>query len=145
MKIHNIIIVTLTISMVVLGSQFFLSSLSDNYSQEIDYTGLNRTLERLNYTQTQSESIRKNINDMVLSDSLLLDVPYKMIQVGWTVLKLTFGSIWTVTDIIADSFKIFEETGIPLPAWLQGTIIAILIVMIAFILVYGFYKWKFED
>ena len=146
MKLHHLSIMIIIVSVVVLGMITFINDLGDSYGTTADLSGLNKTQARLNEQQALSQNLSNSINNMELNSlGDLFVIPYEMIKVGWYVAKSIFGSwatVGTMADELADGIS---ENGIPLPAYLVGSLISIFVITLVAIVVYGFWKWKFED
>ncbi len=148
MKLHNITISIIIVSMIVLGSITYLNSLGENYGVDINTGSFDGTQSRLEKQQNLSSQLNEDISSLTLELKVsdLLFVPYKMIKIGWSSLKLVFNSWATVGTIVEESSSsMVEDVGIPLPSWLVPSIISILVITLVALIIYGFFKWKFED
>jgi len=146
MKIYNVIIAILIVSMIVLGSTTYLTDLSTNYSESIDYSGLNKTSQRLDETKNITDTIKKNFEDLQMRKGItsLYLIPYDLIKMGVNSIKLAFGSIGTISAIFSDASKISAQTGINAPSWLLPTVISMIVLLFLFIVIYAFFKWRLE-
>lgn len=148
MKLHNLPIMLILLSIIVLSAVSYVTDLGTNYGVTADLDGLNATQERLNKTITDSEELKGAIDQVTLQDddaSAFL-IPYYLIKVGWKMLKTMFGSWSTTMAMVNDASTTSTGMGVNLlPAWIIGGIQAILIISLISILVYGFWKWKFEN
>lgn len=145
MKLSNLIISILVVGLVITCCMTFLTSLSHEYSQNINLTGFNRTEQRLNSThelvyQTQSELDAMNLSEP--TNAIMM--PYRMIKTAWNVMKMTFNSIFTVEAIIQDGATQASVLGVPIPDWVVPVAIAILVIIVVFIAVEAFLKWRLE-
>lgn len=146
MKLHHMSIMIVLVSVVVLGFVSFISDLGDEYSTTADLTGLNNTQGRMQTQMNTSQEIMNTINDMQLTSvGEAFELPYEMIKVGWLSAKSMFGSWITVEVMASEVAKGVSESGIPLPAYLVGALISILLFTLIAIAIYAFFKWKFED
>lgn len=146
MKLQAVVISTLVVCMIILGGLGFISDVGDNYGKTADTDLWNNTNIRLNTQQDLAQDLSNEINSFKLDNVVdFLAIPYKMIKIAWKLIKLLFNSWSIVVDIIIDSSEISAGLGIPLPAWLIPTITAIILVMVASIVVYGLFKWRFES
>jgi len=147
MKLHEIIIMILVVSMVVMGATTYMASLGDGYSKTVDTTGLNNTLVRLEEQNNLSISLRGNIDDTVLDDSSVstFTAPYRLIKTAWISIKIMFGS-WKTTEtmIIETTSGLEENSGISLPNWFVGTLITMIVILLVAMLIYAFFKWRIE-
>lgn len=147
MKIHEISLAVIFVSMIILGTITYIDALGEKYGTTADFSGLSNTSARLdeqkrfmNETYAEIAGIELSLNPIDL-----LSIPYKMIRVGWGSIKIVFGS-WTVVGaIFSDLSSGLADSGIQLPDWLISSVVAILLLTIIAICVYAFYKWKFED
>lgn len=148
MKIHYIAISILVVSMVIMGCITYMSSLATEYSQTIDVSGLNvSSVDRLENISKLSKNLEDDITEFKIETGVdVLLVPYQFFKVGWSALKLQLASWSTMFAIITDGADSFRTTtGVPLPFWLLNGITSIIILVIVAIVIYGFFKWKFED
>ena len=148
MKLHHIIIALLVVGMITTGLTVYIADLGANYGQTANLNGLNNTIEQLEATRANVGNLSEDILTFGLDDnenSNVLLIPYQMIKISWDVLKSIIGSFATVSAIISDLFTFGQAQGIPIPAWLVGSLQAIFIITIVAIVVYGLFKWKFDD
>lgn len=146
MKLQHVVISVLIISMVILGSVTFINELRNNYGTTADLSSLNKTQERLNDMQENTEQLKNDITDFELETiGDFFDIPYKLIKVGWGVAKTIFNSFTVIKDIGSDTVTGLSDAGLILPSWFLPTIISILLISLVSILIYAFFKWKFED
>ena len=136
----------MVVSMIILGNTMYLDSLSDKHEETIDYSGLNRTQARLDNMTDTTEKIESAFEEMTMREGItsIYLIPYDMIRLGWNSVKLVFGSLSLVGDIFTDATEISAGTGIPAPDWLLPTIIAIVLLLFLFIMIYAFFKWRLE-
>lgn len=148
MKLHYMIISILIVSLIAIGAMDYVSDLGDNYGTTADLTRINRTITGLNETRQSAMDLGEEITSFKLSLNPidLLSLPYKMIQVAWSSGKTMFNAWGTVGDIIVDTGAgIDEVTGSNLSQEVIKTIIAIIVIILVAIVVYGFFKWRFSD
>lgn len=142
------IISILIVSLIAIGAMDYVSDLGDNYGTTADLTRINRTITGLNETRQSAMDLGEEITSFKLSLNPidLLSLPYKMIQVAWSSGKTMFNAWGTVGDIIVDTGAgIDEVTGSNLSQEVIKTIIAIIVIILVAIVVYGFFKWRFSD
>ena len=147
MKIHHLITSILIVSMIILGTTAYLDDLATGYSKTIDTSSLNRTQASMEKTRSDVLELSEQITDFELSYNPLdvFNIPYQFIQVAWGVTKTIFNSWETVSSMILDIGTGLNELGISLPEWLIPGLVSMLIITVVAILVYAFFKWKFED
>ena len=148
MNFKVLIISVILISMVLLGSTTYLSSLQEGYGEEIDLTGFNRTLERLETQQDLADKIMGNITDMKLEKPTVataLLVPYKMIQTAWSGMKMAFNSVWTLEAIFVDAATASGDAGLPIPSWVIPSVILIIVGILIVIIIEAFMRWKLQS
>lgn len=146
MKIHYVIIAIITVSMIVLGSMSYMASLQQNYASTADLSGLNNTRDRLEAQQAISQNISDELTSFKLeSAGDAFTIPYKMIKIAWLSAKQMFNSWTTAGTMITEAGTGVSENGIPLPSWFIPSLIAMLVILLGAIIVYAFFKWKFED
>lgn len=147
MKIHSVIISILIISMIVIGAIEYLNALSDGYGSTVDLTGLNGTMNRLEEQQRASQDLSDDVTGFTLKGDItdIYLVPYQMISIGWKVGKNFFSSWLTVETMVKETVEGVSDSGIDIPSWFTDTVISILITMLVAIVIYAFFKWKFES
>ena len=147
MKIHYIITTILFICMIILGTTTYLTDLTDSYSQTVDLSALNNTQKAMDKTRQEVVDLSKQITDFTLSSSPadLFFIPYEFIQIGWSILQIIYNSWETLDAMIKDIGTGLSELGITLPEWVIPMLISMLLITIIAILIYGFFKWKFDD
>lgn len=146
MKVHYVTFGVIFVSMLILSTTTWLQSLSDHNSVNVDLTGINNTMSRLNEQQDKVDSIRTTIQDMQLTTvEEAFEIPYEMIKTGWKATELFFGSFTVVGDILNDIITGLGDNGIPLPGWLLSSVISLIVLVLGAILSYALFKWKFED
>lgn len=147
MKLQNIIITTIVISMIVLGTTAFLTDLGSNYGESADFDKFNGTRARLQEQQGLASGLSDEVHKLTLIENVgIFETPYRMIQTGWKTTKLIVGSWVTVGNMTQEGVQAMEDSGVPLSSadWLLGSIIAIIIILVVVMLIYSFFKWKFE-
>ncbi len=145
MKLHKISIVIIIMSMIILSITTFINDLGNNYGAS-DFEGLENTQERLDSQLNLSEDLQKSIDTITLKeDTSILLIPYALIKAGWTITKLLFSPMFIFNAILSDISTSLSSLGLPLPTWLIASLQAIMWILLAAILVYAFFKWKFKD
>ncbi len=147
MELHKIIIAILVVGFVAGSMVTFIGDTSRNYGKGTDFSSMNATQNSVNETRADVLHLQELIDDfeLELNPIDLFTVPYKMIQVGWTILNIMFGSAETVGNMITDSSSGLQDSGVPLPEGFDGIVYAIFITTLVAVIVYGWYKWKFSD
>lgn len=146
MKLHNIVVSVLVVSMIILGAVDYVTDLGGNYGTTADLSGMDNTRARLEKQQNLSRDLNEDITSFKLENPVdFFAIPYKMIKIGWKILKTVFGSWVTVETIAQEVTSNVTQLGIPIPDWLMPSLIAILVIILISIIAYGFFKWKFED
>jgi len=137
----------LLVSIVILGCTQYLNNLSESYSTTVDLTDLDNTEKSMNRMINVSQEMNKEIQNMTLSTGGITNfiyIPYQMIKTGWNVLKLIFSSWDTTLSMIKDSGTGLQNT-LSLPSFILPIITSIIVIMIVAIIVYAWFKWKFES
>jgi len=144
MKFHEAAILVVLSTMVLLGITMFLSDLASRHSTTVNLAGLNGTNFILNDTNTNTTRAYDQLKDVVLEfeDATLLDIPNKLIKVGMTSIKIMLGSWADLTTMISN---LIDNIGLPIPPWFSAGIITLITIIIVAIMIYAFWKWKFED
>lgn len=145
MKLHEMLLAILIVGVIVYGTTYFITDLGTNYAKTVDLSSLNKTLE---YTETTTENVddlANTITDISISNPLeIVEVPFELIKAGWYATKLTFNQYGTISSITTDVSTGLNEQGITIPTWAIVMFTSFIIVLPVFMLVYGFFKWKFE-
>jgi len=145
-KLHYVVISILIVSLISLGAINYVNDMKDAYGESVDLTGLNKTQARLEEQQASAMSLSDEITSFKLETVVdFFNIPYKMIKIGWKAGKTMFGSWSTVGAMIEETGKGISDNGIPLPEWLIPSIVAIFIMLLIALIIYGFFKWKFQD
>lgn len=146
MKLHYIITSIISISLLILGATGYLVDLGENYGETADLSSLNRTMERLEAQNANAQNLSDEITSFKLETvGDFFNIPYKMIKVGWSAAKTMFGRWTTVEAMMEDTADGLQEGGIPLPVWLVPSLVALMVSVLGAIIIYAFFKWKFED
>jgi len=145
MKIHQIAIAILVVSIVLLGSQMYIADLGTHYNSTADFTGLEDTEAHMNETVATSRELSGIIDNITTGNVGGFDLPYEFIRSGWTAGRVLIGSWNTLRYMGSESINTIGGTGIPLPSWLFGVLQAMLIITIVAILIYAFFKWNMSD
>lgn len=146
MKLHTIALVTLFIGMMFVGITTYMDDLGTSYSQTADYTGLNKTSTRLT---EQRDTLNDSYSELTSIEPELglesLTVPYKLLKAAWTAVTAIFGSFNVVIAIFSDIGNVLGDSGIAIPGWFTQTIVVVIFVLVMAMIIYAFFKWKFED
>lgn len=146
MKIHYLIVAILFVSMITLGCVGFLTDLGEKYDSTADVSSLNNTLTRMEETRESTMALSDTITNFKLEKaSDFFYIPYVLIKTAWNALLIVFNSWATVQAMIVDVGTGLQDMGIPFPFWFIPTIISVLVIFVVSILIYGFFKWKFDD
>lgn len=145
MKISGILISVLVVMMLLSGAVIYLSGLSGGYGTQADLSGYNKTIQRLNETQQKANATMSAVTSIKITGvTSLFWVPYEMMVGGWTVLLLVLSSFSTYTSLFSDVVSNLANSGIPIPGWVMAPIIVIVTVIIVFIIIEMFFRWKLE-
>lgn len=151
MKLQHVIISIIITSLIILGATIYMGSLGDSYGVTANMSAFNNTKAALDNQTAIAKSLASDITNIELESGpvavaqAVFDVPYTMIKVAWKSAKLMFGSFVTSEAVITDSVTAAGESGIDIPDYLIGSIVAILAISLIAMLIYAFFKWKFED
>lgn len=148
MKMHELLISVILVTLVIFSATTFIGDLGDHYSTTANFSGI------MNYTNNSFTKMQNNSKELsnLMGFELEKDptnenlfLPYKMIRIAWTGIKLIFNSWGVFADVTRGTIKEAGNHGVPIPAWLQVGLIAIIIIVMVSIILYAFFKWKFED
>lgn len=147
MKLENIVIGVIIVSLVVTGSTLFLSDLTANYGVSYNNDTLNNTLYQTQEYLNESQQLSEKITDIELGEGAidLIETPYELIKVGWSVMKTVFESWGTVSAMVKDIGQSLSEGPLGIPTVLFSAAITIFVIILVFVLVYGFFKWRFNN
>ena len=146
MKLQSIPIAILMISLISLGMTGYITSLTDSYGQTADLSSLNNTQESMEKTRQSAMELSETIIDFELeSVEDFFFIPYVMVKVGWSAAKTVFNSWETLASMVTDLNNGLNDLGIPVPSYFFPIIIAVFVLTTVAILIYGFFKWRFED
>lgn len=146
MKLHELTIIVVLCSLVVLGAVGFVTDLGVEYGGEADFSGLNYTNASLSKMNGVADDLQEEIANFVPETGTeVLLIPYTFLKVAWKSAKLMFLSWTTLGGIMGDLSTTTTENGIPLPSYLLPALVSIVIFILAGIIIYSFFKWKFED
>jgi hypothetical protein len=146
MKLHSVVLAVLFVSIITLGGLAFVGGLENKHSVNLNETYFNKTESRMDDVINVSGEIRDKVTNLTLSEgeSTLL-IPYRLIQVGWNVIRISWSTMILIPTMFAEGFTSLGDLGLPIPDWLVGIVFAVVIIIIVFILVYAFFRWKMED
>ena len=134
------------VSLISLGMIEFATDLGSSYGETADFSSLNKTQARLEAQQQTNQELSDEITSFTLETPLdFLLLPYQMVQIGWFVGKNMFSSWATVGTMVIEIGDGLSEKGIPLPSWLIPSLISLMVIVLSAIIIYGFFKWKFQD
>ena len=144
MKLVSIVITILLISGLILGCWMFMYDLRESYGVDIDSDvyDFNNTLQKINKTLIEINKSKTTIEGMSLDPdagtSIL--IPYKMIKVAWSGVKIVFNSFGLLFSFITGGFGALS-TSLSIPFWIEGIIIGIIIIIVIFVFVKAFLRW----
>lgn len=149
MKLVNVGIAILLVSAITLGLIEYTTDLKENYNVEGNLNKtLNKTSARLQDYQEQSIELSNTVTNFTLKESALVNtvyVPYQMIKIGWTSMKLIFKGWGTVEAMSEEVITGVQEEGLILPRWLLPTIISVIVLLLVIIVTMAFFKWRLES
>ena len=124
----------------------FIGDLGSSYSTTADFSSINRTQQAMNKQINNTRQLQEDLEAFKVSNVWeAFEIPYEMIKFAWTSVKTIFGGWGVIQSIIGDLSNSLTESGVPIPSWLISTIIAIIVITLIAIVIYAFFKWKFED
>lgn len=144
MKLHNLGIGIVIASIIFLGIFSYVNDLSTTYNETIDLSSMNKSRARFDEQNNLSIELKQKLN-FTMSKSNFFYVPYEMISVAWSSLKIFINTIGGVGAVFTDSFDGLRDLGLPIPDWVEAGIMTIIILLLVFIVIYAFFKWKFES
>lgn len=147
MKFHHIPIVIIGISLIIIGGVGYISELSVNYNQTADLSNLNKTTKYLETEKNLSIDFKNRVQNItsVGTYSDYAQLPVDLIVSGWIMARLMLNSWGSVEGLISDSALATEAAGVPiLNSTTIAAIIAVIWISLGAILIYAFFKWKFD-
>lgn len=146
MKLHNVSIAIIVASIVVLGLTSYFGSLAEGYGASFSLDGMNKTSERLTNLNNNNTATSDQLANVLLDEegSAVYEIPYVLIVAGYRTVKQIVGGWITVGIMAVEMEGGLQESGISLPSWLVPSIISIMLVSLFAILIYAYFKWKFE-
>ena len=144
MKLQQLVIGVLFVSLITTGLITYLSDIADNYGKTADFSGLDKTKAAMETQINQTEELQE-ILDTTLEEGNFFVIPYKLVKAAWTAVKALIITPLLTLRIIINELSTFAVEVLYIPSWVQGLIIALLTVSIISILIFAFFKWKFED
>jgi len=143
MKLHEIVIAVLIVSVVAISIVSYTTSLGSNYGETADFSNLEQTQAAMDGVLNQTEELNQ-VTEVLLDEGGLLFVPYNLLKAGWSATKTMIASMDTIRVMIAEISSFAAEV-LHIPDWVQGVIIAIMTILIIAMLIYAFFRWKFEN
>ena len=147
MNLKSILLGSILVMIVILGSVAFMSSVGSSYGKTISTSSYSDTINKLNQTQNRIENI-KNVTSNIKFEgtaSLLFYAPYEMMKVGWSSILLIFDQTSLVSSIVSETVKLAADNGFGIPSYVSNSIIYIIIILIIIILIEMFFRWKLES
>lgn len=145
MKLHEMLLAILIVGVIVYGTTFFITDLGSNYGKTADLSSINKTLEHTKSTQTQIDNFKADIDELEIKNLVdVFEVPVDLLIAGWHMTKLTFSQYGTILAINDDLNSGLSAQGVIIPSWASSLFTTFIIIIPVFMLVYGFFKWKFE-
>lgn len=147
MKLHHIPIVIIVLAFITLGLTNFLGDLGTNYGQSSNTTTVGQLENEFQPMVNKSTELQDKINAFIPEEgeSSVLELPYKFIQLGWSIVTTFWRSVITLGGITIILGNALVEVGVPMADQIVTLMSAILIFIVVAILLYAFWKWKFED
>lgn len=146
MKLKYMMIGVLVTGVVILGILSYLGGMEGSYGEDIDLTGFNDTMDRVNTQSILAEEMWNETQSLPFESSatLIFYAPYEMLKMGWKIIKMFANTITTFEAMISDSFNNLTGIGITIPGWLLGTIMAIILIILVVIFIEMYFRWKLE-
>ena len=151
MELKNLLIGTVLVAMIILGSTLYLNGIKTSYSQNIDLSGFNATESRLYKIENMSANVYSNatgFSDWSSSGGIVgfLYASIDLMRAGWGGLTIVFQSIGLFFDILHDTISMLSSDllGFTIPGWVWGGIMAILFILLFMMLLEMFMRWKFQ-
>ena len=146
MKLHNIVISVLLLSVITLGFVTYINSLGDYYGKTADLSDLNDTRKWYSEMNKTSTEMTDEVNAITLDEGSVEGflVPYRLMKAGWKAIKLTFQSFGTLSAMISAVFGGIRRIIPGVHPLFEATILTIIVIMIVFSILYMIFKWKVE-
>jgi ABC-type maltose transport system permease subunit len=148
MKFHHIPIIVLSIALIVIGVTTFVADMGNNYGSTADFSTINKTTSSFDDIINNSENMKQEIDDFVPeSGSDLLFIPYRFLRTAWASARYLWSSFTTLGSIVEDLGTSLGSIGVSssMSNMVIAAITAILTITVVAIIIYAFFKWKFED
>ena len=146
MKLKNILLSVLLVSMVILGCNAYITGLMHGYNETIDLSGFNETRSRLDeQTNLTTEIYNVTRNLKLDTPGDIITTPYQMIVAGWKSMLLMFNSFETFVVVTTESVDQLSVMGVYLPDWVIPGIISIITISLIIIAIELFFKWRLEE
>jgi hypothetical protein len=147
MKIQSLVVGMIIVGMVLLGTMTFITDINSKHGTTTDVSTINETIPYVEEVEDIVATITSDISTMELSLNIvdLLNIPYRMIRVGWNILKLMWKSVFYGNSVFSTLGTALEESGIAVPNWFISGIFLIIMTILIVIIVSGWYKWRFQD
>lgn len=145
MKLHEIPIGIVLISAIVAGMVLFIGSVGDYSGRSLAIEGLNNTQAQLEVQTNISEEINQDIKDFVITpEGIGFDTPYRLVVLAWKSGKSLFNSWYVVGSLISESASSLTAYGLPVPGFIVAALSTIILFILIAIVIYAFFKWKWE-
>ena len=132
------IIATIIFGAIIAGA-FSLISMAIPDTDNARFKEYNATFNKFNTIKSNAEETANQIEDGK-PISGVLGILNGLIESSWGSLKLIWNSVSTMNTIISETAS--GGMGIPIPTWLTGMIITIILVTIAFAMMAAWFKWR---
>ena len=149
MKIHQVAIIIIVISLLITATVSYINAVGEAHSQTADFSSLGATQDRLETMSNYSAEMEENINNFVPEEGTggVLFIPYNFLKVAWATVKYNIQAWKVLGGVASDLTNATGELGVPseLNSLIITAIASILIIIVMSIIVYAFFKWRFED
>ena len=111
MKLHYIPIMIILASIIVLSTIEFIDDVGTHYSQTADFSDFDNTQTYLESQRALATALEDNLTAIKLAENTgeTLLIPYNLLQAGWSMVKLMWGSWETIGALVEDSSTASSE------------------------------------
>ena len=151
MKIQNIMIGTLFVSIIVALSIVYISNLASYNNLSFDSSKyFNNTNENIANVVANSKSMSSSVSKLVVDITNLnvFAIPFDLIKLSWGFLRTTFTSLSTFTGMIPESINILSNELPSAPGvgfTLSDIIVTIITLLVIFSIIFAAIRWKVES
>lgn len=147
MHIRNILIAVIVISFMILGSISYLTNMQIEYGQSINSSIFPKSESALNKTINYTEKLKSDIMGTTLpgeeTGGYYLS-PYKMIKTAWDAMGLVSSSFSLMTSFFGEGLGTLSQI-LHIPGWTLLVVIGIIVIIVVFIFIELFFKWRLES